>query len=126
MTRLALAVRDHGQALEYDLMTRTGRTLAEYVSQGPDGRIALAAFLCYAPPDSMVYRETHPGDELPEWATRIKTNAILADMYDAFAAAHTRKGRRAKPYQRPGDKGGRTIGRGAIPIRDFDAWWNAA
>lgn len=125
MIRLALVMRDHAHALEFDLMTRTGRTLAEYEAQGADGRIALAAFLRYAPPDSAVYRETHPKDELAAWSTTMKTNAILADIFDAYVASHVKKGRRPKPYPRPSKDGPRVLGKGAIPIRDFEEWWNS-
>lgn len=124
MTGLALVIRDYSHELEYDLMTMTGRTLSEYMSMGADGRIALAAFIRLAPPESALYRASHPSDELPSWGGLYKTNAILADIYDAYAATHTKKGRKAKPYPRPGVDKGRTIGKGAVKIRDFEAWWN--
>ena len=125
MTGLALVVRDHAQALEYDLMTMTGRTLAEYMAMGADGRMALAAFARFLPPESALYRAVHPGDELPGWSSALKTNAILADIYDAFCAAHVRKGRKAPRYPRPNRDDKKVIGKGAIPIRDFDEWWRS-
>ena len=124
MTGLALVVRDHCPALEYDLMTRTGRTLAEYMEMGADGRIALAAFIRYLPPDSALYRETHPKDETPQWMTTMKTNAILADFLDAYASANRKKGAKRFTYPRP-NREGKSIGKGAIPVRDFESWWKS-
>lgn len=122
MTTLAVVMRGHARALEYDLMTRTGRTLGEYLAMGADGACALAAFVRYLPPDSMTYRDVHPRDELWAWSSTLKTNAILADLFDAYAAAHARKGRRPRPYPRPNAEE-RSIGRGAIPASQFMDWW---
>jgi hypothetical protein len=125
MMSLALVIEHHAHALEYDLMTRTGRTLAEYVGMGAAGLVALVSFIIHLTPDSVLYRETHPRDDLGMWSTTVKTNAILADIYDAFAQSHTKKGRKAKPYPRPNAKDARTIGRGAIRVRDFEQWWES-
>lgn len=106
-------------------MTRTGRNLDEHMAQGAPGKVALCSFLRHLPPDSALYRELHPDDDgLWLWTTTAKTNAILADLFDAYAMTHARKGRRPKPYPRPGDARGKSIGKGAIPIRDFESWWN--
>lgn len=117
-----MILRNHSQALEYDLMTMTGRTLAEYGAMGADGILALVSFVRYLPPESATYREMHPRDEMGKWSTRSKTNAILADIYDAYAGAHAKKGRKPKPYPRPNQKS-REIGSGAIPISEFMDWW---
>lgn len=124
MTGLARIIEQHHSALEYDLMTRTGRTLAEYVEMGAAGRVALVSFARHIPPDSALYREMHPRDELGAWSSTIKTNAILADLFDAFAMANSKKGRKPKPYPRPNAKA-RGIGKGAIRVRDFDGWWKS-
>lgn len=108
-------------------MTRTGRTLGEYMAMGAVGRAALVSFVKYLPRDSALRGETDPDDGMREWQTRAKTNAILADIYDAFAAVHARKGRKPKPYPRPGGRArDRKVGGGAIPIRDFESWWGGA
>jgi len=123
MTTLAMVMSRHHRALEYDLMTMTGRTLGEYLTMGPDGAMALAAFIRYLPHGSALYREMHPRDEFWPWGTTMQTNAILADLYDAYVQAHTKKGRKAKPYPRPNAKK-KNVGKGAIPVRDFMDWWN--
>ena len=94
------------------------------MAMGVPGRVALVSFVKHLRPDSALRRAQDPRGELPEWATTLKTNAILADLFDAYCATHVRKGRKARPYPRPGDKRGQVIGDGAIPIKDFDAWWN--
>lgn len=103
-------------------MTRTGRTLNEFMSMGAAGKVALISFIKFSPPDSALNRDMNPKDEFGPWYTTMKTNAILADLFDLFAAAHSRKGHTPKPYPRP--KKQQSIGKGAIPIKDFWSWWN--
>lgn len=103
-------------------MTRTGRTLFEYLNMGAAGKVALLSFIRYLPMDSALNREMDPKDETAEWNTTRKTNAILADMFDAFSAVHTKKGH--KPFEYPRPKANKRIGKGAIPIKDFWEWWN--
>lgn len=104
-------------------MTRTGRTLNEYIAMGAAGKVALISFINYLPHDSALKREMNPKDEeILEWSTQTKTNTILADIFDAFVAAHTKKGRKAKEYPRPKQK--KEIGKGAIPLSEFWDWWN--
>ncbi len=115
-------IEDHDRALEYDLMTRTGRTLGEYLKMGASGLVALISFVTHLPPDSALTKDMNPKDEFGEWYSEYKTNAILADLFDLFAAAHAKKGRQIKPYPRP--RATRSIGKGAVSIADFWAWWN--
>lgn len=119
---LVRIIEKHDRALEYDLMTRTGRTLSEYLSMGAAGKVALLSFINFLPPDSMLNRAMNPKDEFGEWNTQMKTNVILADLFDAFASAHTKKGRKAPEYPRPKKKMG--VGKDPIPISQFDVWWN--
>lgn len=119
---LARIIRDYGRALEYDLMTRTGRTLEEFMMMGAAGKVALISFINYLPIDSTLRQAQNPKDEFGEWHTTAKTNAILADLLDVTVAAHTKKGRKPKTYPRPQEH--REIGKGAIPIKDFWDWWN--
>lgn len=128
MIGLALVVRDHGQEFEYDLMTGTGRTLSEYMAMGAAGRAALVAFVKHSGPGTALRRAIGgaEAEEAARWGTAAKTNAILADIYDAYAQTHMRKGRKAKPYPRPGASDKSRLGKDAIKVRDFEAWWSAA
>lgn len=119
---LARIIMDHGRALEYDLMTRTGRTLEEYMDMGAAGKVALVSFYQNLPPDSALAKSINPKDEYGAWCTAAKTNAILADLYDAYAKVHAKKGHTPEPYPRPQEKRG--IGKDAIPISEFWDWWN--
>lgn len=120
---LVQIINEYDRALEYDLMTRTGRTLAEYEEMGAAGKVALLSFINYLPIDSALRSAMEPGNEVREWYTTAKTNSILADLFDAFVAANTKKGHKAKEYPRPKRK--RRIGSGAIPLSKFWDWWNS-
>jgi len=119
---LVQTINDYDRALEYDLMTRTGRTLSEYINMGAAGMVALLSFINYLPPDSQLRQAMDPQDEVGEWSTVKKTNIILADIFDVFVSANTKKGHKAKQYPRPKQKC--KIGSGAIPISEFWDWWN--
>lgn len=127
-------MQEYPAALDYDCMSKTGRTLAEYADMGAEGLIALSHLVRYLGPDSMVWREVNDGDELPPWTTVAQTNTILADIYDAIAmlnanyvSTHSKRRPTPKPYRRPNAKPeGRTLGGGAIPLGEFDAWWESA
>ena len=66
-----------------------------------------------------------------EFASDLKRNAILADIFDAvtlftytFARAHGSKGRKPEPYPRPWASGyAQKIGSDPIPISEFDRWY---
>ena len=103
-------------------MTRTGRTLTEYMDMGAAGLVALLSFINYLPPDSALFQSMHPDDENGPWFTTVKTNAILADLYDVYVASHTKKGVNPQKYPRPKEK--QKIGKDPIPISEFWDWWN--
>ena len=119
---LVQTINEYDRPLEYDLMTRTGRTLSEYIDMGAAGMVALLSFINYLPMDSQLRQAMDPQDEVGEWSTTKKTNMILADLFDVFVSANTKKGHKAKQYPRPKQK--RKIGSGAIPISEFWDWWN--
>jgi len=88
---------------------------------------ALGAFIKHLPMTSALTREMHP--EESTWATTMKTNAILADIYDVLSAINANlsaigSGRRAKqpkPYPRPGKKDVNTQHIGtAVPIAEIN------
>lgn len=61
------------------------------------------------------------------WETTLKTNQILADIYDilqVIAILISRKRKRITPYPRPGaDKDKRKIGKGAMPLNNLVEWF---
>lgn len=102
-------------------MTRTGRTLEEFMTMGAAGKVALISFINYLPIDSALRQAENPKDEFGAWYTTAKTNAMLADLLDVIVAAHTKKGHKPKPYPRPREHKG--IGKEPIAIKDFWDWW---
>jgi hypothetical protein len=90
---------------------------------GAAGYVALIHFMRHLDGNSAMRYSVNPKDEFGPWYITGKTNAILADIYDVLVAANTKKGHKPKPYPRPTEKKG--IGKSAIPISDFDAWWDS-
>ena len=88
---------------------------------GAAGKVALISFVNYLPPDSALNQAMNPKDEIGDWYTTRRTNVILADLFDVFVKAHSKKGRKAQEYPRPKKK--KNIGKGAIPMKDFWSWW---
>lgn len=128
---VSIAEGEHRRAIEYDLITRAGLTLHDIPA-----RLSWNAFLSFVThlsPDSAYFTALNPDDSA--WATRMKTNAILADVFDAiewfsysFRISKAKRGSRPKkpkPYPRPGQKTEDTrIGKDPIPISKFDEWWD--
>lgn len=83
--------------------------------------------------DSKTFASLNP--EYSSFGSRLKTNILLADIYDAimyfawmYACSHREKGTlnplRPKRYPRPGIKDDDVhIGKDPIPIKDFDSWY---
>lgn len=98
----------HREAVEYDLLTRTGYELKDV------GRAlswsGFNSFLEYIEPDSAIARELK--SDAAEWAMTTKTNEILANIYDVLSIinAHLislgsgKKPKPPKPYPRPDGK----------------------
>ena len=72
--------------------------------------------------------------ELAAWSGTIKTNAILADIYDVLvhinanlvAHASGKPAKNPKLYPRPGQKEAgseRHFGRGALPAKELREWF---
>lgn len=90
-------------------------------------------FVAHLDETSATFRARHPEEAM--FASRLKQAYILADLFDAIRgfehtsiAIHTPKGRAApsppKRYPRPGvDDGVQRIGKGAIPISEFEDWY---
>lgn len=124
---LTLIIREHGDALEYDLITRTPHTLRS-VPGSLDWR-ELGAFVKYLPMDSALKSEMNPDSAYWEGSRRVPM--MLADLFDLLQfqnylilKTNGAKPKKPKPYPRPGaKKNAKTYGRGAIPISDFSEWW---
>lgn len=116
-------------------MTRTGRTLAEYMDMGAAGLVALSHFVAHLPADSATVCEASGYDGMHSWSSHVRTNAMLADVYDnisalryTLVASRSKRGKRPKrpkPYPRPWreDKGTKRFGKDAIPVSQFGDWW---
>ena len=115
--------------MEYDLLTQTGHEINDI------GRTlswdALDSFLRFIGPES-AFAKDHD-QEVAVWSTRMKTNFILADIYDMLAMinsnliayASRKPARPPKKYPRPGKKDEeheRRIGSGALPPDELRKW----
>lgn len=114
---LVALIREHGDALEYDLMARAGRTLDDVPALVPWR--ALASFVTNLDATSATYARMHPGR-----AGWTREAYILADVYDSLnagiAAILRRLGVRAKapksyPRPRPEHR------HGAVSVAEFEA-----
>ena len=114
------------------MLVETGHELADV------GRVlswdALSAFLHHIKPESAVAREINP--ELSQWTSTVKTNAILADIYDILAAINAnlmaigsgKRARKPKPYPRPNsgkekEDNKQHFGSGALPPDELRKWF---
>lgn len=79
--------------------------------------------------DSALWRSTHT--DMAEWTSVVKTNIILADIYDMLAIINSnicggfshQKAQAPKPYLRPWSKEKtRKLGKGALPKAELREW----
>ena len=128
MISLAEFVEEHGEALTYDLITRTNYQLDDI--GGALSWSSLHSFIKFLPGDSALAREA---GEISVWDSRMKTNAILADIYDSLQllnanlVAYASGGKtkpKLTPYPRPGreDNTKRTFGKGPLPLEQMREW----
>ena len=124
----------HRKAIEHDLLVETGHELRdEGFSISWE---ALDSFLSNMSPDSALARELNP--KMSQWATRAKTNTILASIYDMLAVINTnlcakgsgKRPKKPKPYPRPWledkkEPDVRHIGKGALPPDKLRAWFKS-
>jgi hypothetical protein len=110
-------------------MTRTNYTLDD--AGGALSWSSLASFINYLKSDSAL---AHELGKSTGWENTLKTNAILADIYDllqvlnanfiAFASGGKDK-KKITPYPRPGDqkdKNVQKVGKGALPPKELEQW----
>ena len=123
-------------ALDYDLMTMTGRTLREYLGEGAAGMVALSHFVAHVPPGSSLWRDLRGHHDYAGWDSPLYTNRILTDVYNALAGinhnyvkAHTKKGKSVgepEPYPAPWAKSKKKrLGKDPIKAGKFRDWWNS-
>ena len=90
---------------------------------------ALGAFLRHPQIDGEIARDLDP--DLASWGNTLKTNAILADIYDMLAMINANicalgsgtRAKKPKTYNRPGDKSKQRIGKNALPPDELRAWF---
>jgi len=124
-------VTEHREAIEHDLLVKTGHELKDVGNTFSWG--AFRSFITHIGPDSALVREVEP--EAYIWASRAKTNALLADIFDLLGAINAnlcakgtkRRPKKPKPYPRPGDKEKERetthIGKGALPPDKLREWF---
>lgn len=129
-----MLVSDHGQALNYDLLTRIGVSL--YDMPAAMGWDDLRDFVTHLDASSALVSEMYP--ETAGWQGDQKLAMLLAHIADllagfsySYAVSHMKKGGKKPSPPEPIDRPGVTKkkeklkwGSDAIPIKDFDAWWN--
>jgi hypothetical protein len=112
------------------LLTRTGYQLSDL--GGALEWTSMRTFLRHLPVDSAIGQELHP--EYAAWASRTKTNVILADIFDQLAQINANlvaigsgeAAKQPKPYPRPQQKkpeNVRHFGRGALPANELREWF---
>ena len=118
-------VNEHKEAINHDLI-KCGYTLDSV--GGALSWDALGDFIRKTDPDSALARELEP--EVAQWYTRLKTNEILADIYDliacfradVIAALLHKRQKKPVPYKRPHKNEKKRVGKGALPIKDLRKW----
>ena len=90
---------------------------------------AFASFVKNLDNSSATWRSMH--SELADWSSTLRTNIILADIYDVLAQINSnicggfsrKRSQKIKPYPRPWNKKNtRTIGKGALPKNELREW----
>ena len=79
--------------------------------------------------NSEIARELDP--DLASWSGTVKTNAILADIYDMLAMINANicalgsggRAKKPKKYTRPGDNKKRHLGKNAMPPDQLREWF---
>lgn len=109
-------------------MTRVGYTLDDVPTRL--SYRALNSFVMNLGIDSRLAAEIIP--EKAAWGTTVKTNMILADIFDMLAMINAnvitigsrKKAQRPKPYPRPKQKNDKTqkYGHGALPVDELRSW----
>ena len=118
-------VSEHREAINHDLM-KCGHSLDEVGSVLSWD--ALGDFISKTDPDSALARDIDK--ETAKWALVLKTNEILADLYDLIssfrwemaALQSKKKPNKPKPYPRPHKEDKKRIGKGSLPVAEMRKW----
>lgn len=131
---LADIIDEHGDALEYDLLTILGVRLRDVPKT--IGWHSVYVFVNHLPESSALFRSKYP--EYAAFASPVQQSGLMAEIVEAvlwlkydFDVAHSEKGARIqkpKPYPTPWakereDDDRTTIGKGAIPKSEFLDWY---
>ena len=129
---LVKTVDAYGEAIDYDLMTRTRYTLRDWERGRLDSR-SLYRFVSNLGPDSAYFRASRPDDaETAAWMDGSATCALIAELIDVVRSgtltlAYKNTGKRPPrldPYERPWVRRRVTrYGSKPIPIKDFKKWY---
>lgn len=128
MISLARFIDEHGEAIGFDLITKTNFQIDDI--GGALTWSSLDSFIKNLGGDSALARDL---GKATGWETTTKTNAILADIYDLLQvinanlisfASNGKKKTKIKPYPRPGrdEDIKRKIGREAMPLDELRKW----
>ncbi len=113
-------------------------TLTRFTLQDVPGALSWVGVLHFVEnldPSARTWQAMNPeGSEFSQWAQAPgRQAAIAADTYDlvaqlmwAYVCANSKsRPKQPKPYPRPGvgREETRNVGKGAIPMDQFDAWW---
>ena len=121
---------EHGEALEYDLMTSTRFTLDDL--GGALSERALLSFVRCAPPRSLLARDVGGDQQAYAWAQPELLPTLVASVIDELRNLQwtvaqvnsRRKLRRPKPIKRPGVKDDtERIGADPIPVAQWNEFW---
>lgn len=114
----------HTDALNYDLFTKTGYTIDDIGDKIGWG--AFYSFVKNLNESSALSRDLN--QEVYTWGTTLKTNVILADIFDMLSAIHYTlasmggKPKKPKPYPRPGQKDKSVEHFGKDGVKDIRSW----
>ena len=122
-------IDEHGEAIEYELLTRTNYCLDDVGGRLPWS--ALYSFVNHLGTDSALAREL---GKSTGWETTLKTNEILANIYDQLQLANVnlaryfsrgKKNPKFTPYPRPGkgDNNSRKIGSDPMTPDELRKWY---
>lgn len=132
ITSLSKFINEHETAISYDLLTQTNYNLEDI--GGALSWSAFSSFVRNLSVDSATFRSMNP--DLSVWGTRIKTNFILADIYDLLAIINSNMialgthslPKKPKAYPRPNkntkDENTQKIGKDGMPPDQLRKWFD--